>query len=284
MAELVLPSGEVADRIALSVTHEGTHGVLDHEKVTAQPFRVDVTLHTVGSIAGRTDLVTDTIHYGHLANAIEEIVTGPSLNLIETLAEKIAQRALATGAVAVDVTVHKPEAPVDNLNDVSVTIRRLSALLTPPRPAASVVIALGSNLGDPVENVAVATGRLSRLLEGMKTSRTMVTAPLPTAHNINQPNYVNGVVTGSTMLSPLALLAALHEIEDRAGRVRVQRWGARTLDLDLITYRIQGQELRSDHPVLRLPHPEAANRTFVTHPWRELEENATLGGIPLVNL
>lgn len=284
MAELLLPGGQVADRIFLSVTHDGTHGVLEHEKTDPQPFRVDVTAHTVGSRAGFSDRVNDTIDYGELANGVASIVAGPSLNLIETLAEKVAGLALSMGAVAVDVTVAKPEAPVTNLNEASVSIRRLSALLTPPRPAASVVVALGSNLGDPVENLAVATGRLAQILEDMRVSRTMVTAPLPTSYNANQPNYVNGVVTGMTMLSPLALLAALNELEDRAGRVRADRWGPRTLDLDLITYRVQGHELRSTHPVLTLPHPEAANRPFVIHPWRELEGNATLGGVPLGNL
>lgn len=283
MPDLILPSGEVADAITLNLDLAGSHGVFDFEKTETHPFPVTLTLHTIGSVAGHTDDLADTINYAEVADKVKALIEGPSLNLIETLAEKVAEIGLASGAVAVDVTVGKPEVPIDYASNVSVSIRRLGPLLTAPAPVADVVIALGSNLGDPVSNVATAAGRLAKILYREKISRTMVTKPLPSEYG-DQPNFVNAVMTGATSLSPLALLAEMHRIENIAGRVRTHHWGPRTLDLDLISYRVAGVELTSDHPKLRLPHPEAHKRDFVIEPWKTIDPGATLGGTPISQL
>jgi dihydroneopterin aldolase len=104
----------------------GRHGVYEHERTDGQHFVVDLTLYVSTAAASRSDDVADTVHYGEVAEQVAGIVGGEPVNLIETLAERIADALLARDAVKmVAVTVHKPGAPIDlEFADVSVTIRR----------------------------------------------------------------------------------------------------------------------------------------------------------------
>jgi dihydroneopterin aldolase len=104
----------------------GHHGVYDHERVDGQEFVVDVTLELDLSPAARSDDVADTVHYGQLADRLVEIVGGAPVNLIETLADRIALVCLEDQRVeAATVTVHKPQAPIPHeFTDVAVTVRR----------------------------------------------------------------------------------------------------------------------------------------------------------------
>lgn len=115
------------DRITLTgVGSVGYHGVLDSEKQTGQPFFVDITMFTDFTQAAATDNVAHTVNYAEVAEVIREIVTGESLDLIETLAERIATAVLEKfPLLAVELTVHKPKAPIEvTFADVSVTIFR----------------------------------------------------------------------------------------------------------------------------------------------------------------
>ncbi|MBF0807671.1 dihydroneopterin aldolase [Rothia nasimurium] len=115
------------DRITLTgVGSVGYHGVLDSEKQTGQPFFVDITMFTDFTQAAATDNVAHTVNYAEVAEVIREIVTGESLDLIETLAERIASAVLEKfPLLAVELTVHKPKAPIEvTFADVSVTIFR----------------------------------------------------------------------------------------------------------------------------------------------------------------
>lgn len=115
------------DTITLTgITAVGHHGVFDHERRDGQPFVVDVVLHLDLRPAGQSDDLTKTAHYGELAEQIVELITGEPLDLIESLAERIASSVLATFAVeAVEVTVHKPKAPIEvPFGDVAVSIYR----------------------------------------------------------------------------------------------------------------------------------------------------------------
>ncbi|WP_237207311.1 dihydroneopterin aldolase [Rothia nasimurium] len=115
------------DRITLTgVGSVGYHGVLDSEKQTGQPFFVDITMFTDFTQAAATDNVAHTVNYAEVAEVIREIVTGESLDLIETLAERIAAAVLEKfPLLAVELTVHKPKAPIEvTFADVSVTIFR----------------------------------------------------------------------------------------------------------------------------------------------------------------
>ncbi|GID94877.1 dihydroneopterin aldolase [Amorphoplanes digitatis] len=117
----------MSDRIRLGgLKARGHHGVYDFERRDGQDFVVDVELELDLARAAATDDVADTVHYGELAGALVEVITGEPVNLIETLAERLATVCLADARVAAaTVTVHKPQAPIPHeFADVSVTVRR----------------------------------------------------------------------------------------------------------------------------------------------------------------
>jgi dihydroneopterin aldolase len=117
----------MTDRIGLrGLRATGHHGVYEHERLAGQTFVVDIALDLDTRAAASSDDVADTVHYGELAERAVAIVTGEPVNLIETLASRIADLCLGYPAVdAVEVTVHKPEAPVTvAFDDVTVTVVR----------------------------------------------------------------------------------------------------------------------------------------------------------------
>ncbi len=128
-------------------------------------------------------------------------------------------------------------------------------------------IALGSNLGDRAAHLAAARTALEALPQSRVIGASSIeeTAPLGA---VPQGPYLNQMVAVETSLSPRALLDALLHIERAAGRGRTERWGPRTLDLDIVRFAVQTVH----EPALDVPHPELANRPF----WRR--ELAELGG------
>jgi len=127
-----------------------------------------------------------------------------------------------------------------------------------------IYIALGSNLGDRSANLARARAAIANL-KGVRVvgeSSVEETAPLGP---VPQGSYLNQMIAIETELTPRQVLSALQRIERAAGRVRVVKWGPRTLDLDIVM--IEGKEFVDD--ALTVPHPELPNRDF----WqRELDE------------
>jgi 7,8-dihydroneopterin aldolase/epimerase/oxygenase len=117
----------VADRIVLTgLTVFGRHGVFAHERQDGQDFVVDVALTLDTAPAAASDDVADTVDYGTLAQELAAVVSGPPVNLIETLAERLAEVCLRHGRVhTAEVTVHKPHAPIPlAFSDVAVTVTR----------------------------------------------------------------------------------------------------------------------------------------------------------------
>jgi len=117
----------MTDRITLTgLRVRGHHGVYEHERRDGQDFLVDITVWLDLDHAAATDDVTDTLHYGELAERAAAIVGGEPRNLIETVAAAIADDVMRDGRPhAVEVTVHKPSAPIPlTFADVSVTARR----------------------------------------------------------------------------------------------------------------------------------------------------------------
>jgi 7,8-dihydroneopterin aldolase/epimerase/oxygenase len=117
----------VVDRVALrGLRARGFHGVFPEERAEGQTFTVDVVLGLDTAPAAETDDLTRTVHYGVLAEQVVAVVGGEPVNLIETLAQRIADRCLAHQAVQeVEVTVHKPQAPITvPFDDVTITIHR----------------------------------------------------------------------------------------------------------------------------------------------------------------
>lgn len=117
----------MTDRIQLTgLTVRGNHGVFYFEKQNGQDFVIDIVVWLDLSAAALSDNVTDTLHYGELAEFAAGVVAGPPRDLIETVGAEIADGVMARWPVlAVEVTVHKPSAPIPlTFADVAVTIRR----------------------------------------------------------------------------------------------------------------------------------------------------------------
>ncbi|WP_435749152.1 2-amino-4-hydroxy-6-hydroxymethyldihydropteridine diphosphokinase [Microbacterium sp. PMB16] len=148
---------------------------------------------------------------------------------------------------------------------------------SPGRPEARAVVALGANLGERHATIRAAAERIARLplVSDVRLSRLFDTVALRVdGPDPDAPGYVNAVALVTTRLAPEILLGMLHAIEDENGRERRERWGDRTLDLDLIAY----GDVASDEPRLQLPHPRAAERLFVLDPWLDLDPDAELPG------
>lgn len=271
------------DRIELTGLRAfGHHGVLAQERRDGQEFVIDVVLHLDTGPAAATDDLARTVDYGGLAVRVADAVRTDPVDLIETLAARIAAVCLEPVQVlAADVVVHKPGAPItESFGDVAVSIHRTRAdllLNARPQEPADVVLALGSNLdspaGDRTATLRAAVAALGGLpgLDVGTVSPWVETAPVG---GPPQPDYRNAVLLARTTLSPRELLAAVHEVEDRYGRARQVRWGPRTLDIDVIAY----ADLISNAPDLQLPHPRAHQRAFVLAPWLLADPAATLPG------
>lgn len=126
-------------------------------------------------------------------------------------------------------------------------------------------VALGSNQGDPVEQVRRAFDALALLPESRLVSRSRLWRTPPFGP-VEQPDFINAVAGLLTRLAPHALLAELRRIETDQGRVRTVRWGPRTLDLDLLVH----GTARIDDETLTVPHPGIAERAFVLYPLAEV--------------
>ena len=131
------------------------------------------------------------------------------------------------------------------------------------------IIALGSNIGEPRENLDLAIALLREATEVIKVSSYYVTKPVGYE---DQPNFVNAVCIIESELPAIELLNMLHGIEKAMGRERTIKWGPRIIDLDIIQY----GTLLSNSPELTLPHPRAHERKFVLEPWLEIEPEAVL--------
>ena len=133
------------------------------------------------------------------------------------------------------------------------------------------VLALGANLGDRAGALQAALDALAAQTEIVAVSAIYETSPVG---GPAQPDFYNAVVLIDTTLTASELLSVAHSLEATAGRERLERWGPRTLDVDVLAY---GDE-QSDDPVLTLPHPRAHERAFVVWPWLEIEPDAAIDG------
>lgn len=258
------------DRIALTgLRAHGHHGVLAEEKREGHEFLLDLVLELDTGPAARDDALARTVHYAEVAHTAVAVVAGESVDLIETLAQRVADAVLASQALVrrLTVTVHKPTAPIGlPFADVSVTITREA-------PPVDAVLALGSNLGDRAGHLERALALLGERpgVEIRWRGALVETAPVGP---VDQADFANTVVGVSTGLGPWELLAVAHELEADARRQRSVRWGPRTLDVDVITW----GDLIQDDADLTLPHPRAHERAFVLAPWAASRPHDVLPG------
>jgi 2-amino-4-hydroxy-6-hydroxymethyldihydropteridine diphosphokinase len=130
---------------------------------------------------------------------------------------------------------------------------------------SQVYIGLGSNLGDRQQHLRTALGLIARINSTTvkKVSSFHVTAPVG---KIDQPDFLNAVALLYTTLTPHKLLSELLKIETKMGRIRTEKWGPRTIDLDILLF----DDLRIDTPDLTIPHPRMHERKFVLDPLKEI--------------
>lgn len=265
------------DRIEIrGLTVTTTHGVLAFEKDIPQPFVFDIDLEVDVLAAGQRDDLTASVSYADVAQRVVEVVTAQTFDLIETVADRVASVCLSFDRVeAVAVRVRKPQAPAGvtftgSNAGPAVCIRR--------EQRRDVVIAMGTNLGRRVATLRSALERL-KAIDGLTLVHVSPLVETDPVGDVPQPDYLNAVVVGHTRLTGEHLLRELHAIEAEHGRSRTVRWGARTLDLDLIQLGKPGtdDEVRVGGPdaaakdallsPLALPHPRAHERSFVLVPW-----------------
>ncbi len=304
--------GRRLDRIALTgIAATGYHGVHEFERAQGQPFVADVVLHLDTRRAAAGDDLTHTVDYGVIARQVHAVLAGEPSALIETVAERIAATVLAYPRVhTVDVTVHKPAAPIDvAFDDVTVTIRRdrsklpaaepyrapaiavaqgggpddeepvegeivLDRLDDRPDAPVDVVLALGANLGPAADTLRAAVAELARV-PGLQVTRVSPLARTAAVGGPAQPDFLNAVVLARTTLAPRELLRVCQGVENAHGRQRHERWGPRTLDVDIVVY----DSVLAVSDDLELPHPRAYQRAFVLAPWAQVDPEAVLPGL-----
>jgi 2-amino-4-hydroxy-6-hydroxymethyldihydropteridine diphosphokinase len=138
------------------------------------------------------------------------------------------------------------------------------------------VIAFGANLGEREATIASALTELDahEQIDVHEVSSLHETIAIRAdGPDASHPSYLNGVAIVETSLTPHAVLAVLHDIEASHGRIRTERWGDRTLDLDLI---VHGDHIEDGNLVV--PHPRAHERRFVLEPWLEVDPDAVIPG------
>lgn len=141
------------------------------------------------------------------------------------------------------------------------------------RPLRPVVFSLGSNLGDPLESLQEAVGHISRTPDLIVTGVSHVYETDPVGVT-DQPAFLNIALLAESTMPRTVLLERALAIEDALGRVRLERWGPRTIDIDLIAV----GDRRRDDAHLVLPHPRAHERAFVLVPWLDADPDAELPG------
>lgn len=235
------------------------HGVFPEENVLGQKFLVSATLFTDTRRAGKTDELTASIHYGEVSQFIDRYMKEHTYQLIERVAESLAEELLlnTAGLEKVVLEVKKPWAPIGlPLETVSVEIER---------GWHTAYIALGSNLGKKENYLDIAVEKL-REIKGCKVTKVsdwLVTKPYG---GVEQDDFLNGCLEMRTLLTPEELLDELHRIEAEAGRERIIHWGPRTLDLDIIFY----DDIVLQETQLCIPHVDMQNRDFVLKPLAEI--------------
>ncbi len=235
------------------------HGVFQEEKDNGQKFYINATLSCDLKKAGMSDCLTDSTHYGEVCLQMQKSMTEKSYDLIERAAEKTAEDVLLNFPLvkSIILELRKPFAPIPMVfSSVSVTITR---------KWHKVYIAFGSNMGNKEQYIMNGIEDLenNKYFKNIKKSDFFYSTPYG---GVEQDDFVNGVLEVETILEPYELLEFLHKVEANAKRERLQHWGPRTLDLDIILF---DNEIIDDKD-LTVPHKDMKNRDFVLVPLAQL--------------
>ena len=245
----------------------GYHGVFPEEKNLGQKFRVQATLYVNTALAGRKDDLTKSVHYGEAFNVIKNIVEGEPVQLLETLAEKIASKLLETYLLIEECTiqVEKLNPPIPGHTGtvaIEITRKQLTHLA---------YLSLGTNMGDRALYLQEALEMLQENGDIQLHQQSSIYETEPVGYT-DQPTFLNMVVGVKTALTPQRLLAYCQKIEQKLGRVRVIRWGPRTIDVDILMY----DQLVIESADLQVPHPRMQERAFVLVPLLEINSDVRM--------
>ena len=248
---------------------EGRHGARDGEKDQPQPFVVDLDIE----VDAPRDSIDATADYRGVTDAVREIVEDGSFDLIEAMADAIARRVrLVPARGSSDGRGAQAERRRPSRHRWGG--RRghgLRRRVTRDPVGTVAFLGLGSNLGDRLTNLQGAVDLLHGEpgLRVVASSRVWETVPVG---GPPQPDYLNAVIRVETDLSARDLLDVAHRVEERLGRVRKERWGARSIDVDVLLF----DEETIDESDLVVPHPRLAQRAFVLLPLLELVADPVL--------
>lgn len=238
------------------------HGVFPEEKEMGQFFYVNAVLYTETRPAGLTDDISFSTNYSEICHYITNWMQENLFNLIETVAEKLAEQILLNfGSIRkIDLEIRKPHAPMRlPFESVSVKITR---------SWHQVYLSMGSNMGDREAYLKQGIDKLNHheQIQVLKVADMVETEPYG---NVDQDKFLNTAVKMRTLMTPRELLTYIHSIEDEAGRTREVHWGPRTLDLDITFY----DKLIYEDDTLILPHVDMENRDFVLKPLAQIAPN-----------
>lgn len=235
------------------------HGVYRQENEKGQNFYISAVLDTDTRAAGMADDLGLSTNYGVVCRFLHTFLTEHTYKLIETAAEKASEALLLQFPYVRQVTmeVKKPEAPI------TVPFGSVSVKIT--RGWHRVYIACGSNIGDRRAHLSAAVDALlmDKRCRVLRVSDWVETTPYG---GVEQADYLNGALSIETLYTPEELLEVLQGIEKAEARERKERWGPRTLDLDILLY--EGRLMDTDK--LTIPHKDMQNRDFVLKPLSQI--------------
>ncbi len=236
------------------------HGVHGFEKQTPQRFLIDADLSVDFYEAAKHDDLNKTVNYSAVCSLIAKTVTENCFNLIESLAYACAFAVMENFATVskITLTVKKPDAPLKVKFDSVEAEAELER--------NTVYLSLGSSMGDRAAYLDSAVDKLKavRGVKVEKVSEYMTTEPYG---GVAKNSFLNCAAKIKTLISPEQLLLEIHRIEKECRRVRDKRWDDRTLDIDIIFF--GNKTVREEN--LIIPHPDYANRPFVTEPLKNVE-------------
>nr|WP_202405376.1 2-amino-4-hydroxy-6-hydroxymethyldihydropteridine diphosphokinase [Saccharibacter sp. 17.LH.SD] len=246
----------------------GYHGVLPEENRLGQRFIVSLEVAADLTAAMEGDNYEHAVCYGQLSDVAHEIVTGPAIALIETVADRIARTILERfpKVEEVRVEVRKPSVPLPY------AVSETSAEVVVKRQHR-IGFSVGSNSGEREACLHAAVNALARH-EGVgieQVSSLYDTAPWGVE---DQASFINLCAVGKTVLAPQELLNVCKHIEYELGRIPGRRWGERAVDIDLLFY----DDCEIDNSVLKLPHRHLFERAFVLEPLAELAPEMKISG------
>jgi dihydroneopterin aldolase/2-amino-4-hydroxy-6-hydroxymethyldihydropteridine diphosphokinase len=210
----------------------------------------------------KEDDLEQTIDYSKVTIDLVGFVQSNTFDLIETLAEKLTFKLLEEHPrlQEIKIEVSKPEARINaDFETVSVEITRGRHIA---------YLSLGSNIGDREDNLNLGLDGISKI-SGCRVGRVSNFANTAPYGFAKQDDFLNACVEIETFLTPHELLVVFREIENRAGRERIAKWGPRTLDIDIVYY----DDVVLSEDDLMIPHIDMHNREFVLAPLAEIAPN-----------